>query len=115
MGKTIRAKVALAGAAAVLLAAAAILGTTFVQLGGFTGQVERHVGELTDQQLAKILDGTYRILETQDGLLREQVANALSTVQHELARAGGFSLGSQAVEWRATNQFTKEATAVRLP
>jgi len=115
MGKTIRAKVALAGAAAVLLAAAAILGPTFVQLGGFTVQVERHVGELTDQQLAKILDGTYRTLETQDGLLREQVANALSTVQHELARAGGFSLGSQAVEWRATNQFTKEATAVRLP
>ncbi len=115
MGKTIRAKVAAAGAAAVLLAAAAILGTTFFQLGGFTRHVEEHVGVLTGQQLAKIVDGAYRTLETQDSLLREQVANALATVQHELARAGGFSLGSQTVEWRATNQFTKQATSVRLP
>ena len=115
MGTTIRAKVAIAGAAAVLLAAAAILGTTFVQLGGFTSQVERHVADLTEQQLAKVLDGAYRTLETQDGLLREQVANALGTVQHELARSGGFSLGSQTVEWKATNQLTKEAVTVRLP
>ncbi|MCX7799076.1 MAG: Cache 3/Cache 2 fusion domain-containing protein [Fimbriimonadales bacterium] len=115
MKLSIRAKVAAAGAAAVLMVSLAILATTFVQLGSFSQRVQRHVEEWTDHQLAKVLDGAYRILETQDALLREQVANALSTFERELRAVGGFSLGKEAVEWRAVDQFTKQPTTVRLP
>ena len=70
---------------------------------------------LAHDGLQHLVEGVYAVCESQQELLRQSIAANLNVMEELVARAGGIGFGDDTVTWQAVNQYTKDATTVRLP
>ena len=77
--------------------------------------IEEQLGQQAREGAARIAEGVYNMVRTQDQLLRIKLQGDLSFARDQLLRVGKPKLSSETVSWKAVNQFTKESKEVGLP
>jgi methyl-accepting chemotaxis protein len=70
--------------------------------------------KLAYADLDHIADGVYRMLQTQQEVLEQQMLNSLNVARDIVDRSGGFSFLDETVNWSAVNQYTRHSVPVQL-
>lgn len=78
-------------------------------------EVEGAMHDGMESNLSAINRGVYKMIETQDLLLRKKLASDLAVAKSLLAAAGPISLATDTVMWNAIDQDTNAASTVALP
>ena len=69
-----------------------------------------------EQNIAAVNKGIYDMVATQDQLLRIKLQGDLVVARDQINRLGSIALDEEfLVEWRVTNQFTRQTSTVKLP
>ncbi len=79
------------------------------------GIIEEQLGQQAREGAARIAEGVYNMVHTQDQLLRVKLQGDLSVARDQLLRVGKPKLSGETVFWKAVNQFSKEAKEITLP
>jgi len=70
--------------------------------------------KLAYTDLDHIAEGVYRMLQTQQEVLEQQMINSLNVARDIVERTGGFSFLDEKVSWSAVNQYTQHPVSVKL-
>jgi hypothetical protein len=103
---------------AVLAALVPLIATIVLTITG-KGPLKNHVNEymntFTQSEVEKAAKQVYLMCKTvQDGTSRH-LLETLNVAKDEIRRAGGVSFAKQTIDWKAINQFTKQAKDIPLP
>ncbi len=71
--------------------------------------------KLATTDVEHIVDGVYRMCETQHALLLKTLEGYMNFVHQTLADAGGFSFSTEKVAWNALNPNTQSRVSITLP
>ncbi|MEW6258874.1 MAG: Cache 3/Cache 2 fusion domain-containing protein [Thermodesulfobacteriota bacterium] len=77
--------------------------------------IEEQLGQQAREGAARIAEGVYNMVHTQDQLLRVKLQGDLAVARDQLLRVGKPRLSGETVSWKAVNQFSKESKEVTLP
>ncbi len=115
---SLRAQLIGLGLLSVAVPLAVVAGFSWKQGRGTAAYTQRETERLVDNQLVHTVSGVIELARLAQRQLDEQLRIQLRVAEDLLRRGGGISAaaGSEAlVEWKATNQFTREERVVRLP
>jgi PAS domain-containing protein len=98
-----------------VLLVAAFLVVFAVQRSRLAGKVERGMGQLAEENLARAARDLRTLCEATHRELSQQVPRSLRVAHDQLDRIGTLSLARETVTWRALNQLDGTATDVVLP
>ncbi|HEY3330844.1 MAG TPA: Cache 3/Cache 2 fusion domain-containing protein [Capsulimonadaceae bacterium] len=111
----IRAKLLLMNLGGIFTAVVLLLLIGQWQSNSFSQKSGIEAAKLADSDLNHTVLGAYNMIKAQGESVTLQVEHNMKVTHQLFQDKGQPSLGSTAVSWNATNQFTKEATAVQLP
>jgi methyl-accepting chemotaxis protein len=77
--------------------------------------IEKQLEQQALEGAARISEGVYNMVRTQDRLLRIKLHSDLAVARDRLMASGNPALSEESVTWKAVNQFTKESKEVSLP
>lgn len=115
MNLQLRHKVAGLAVGAIMLTLLVVLALVMWQEWHGSRLVEETIDDLVEENLSQVVRGVYGLCETSDALIQDQVDGTLNVARLVLRNEGGFRLGEGKVDWRAVNQYTREATEIELP
>lgn len=75
----------------------------------------RECQKLSEASLLHVGNGLYRVCQTQQDLLQQNINATLALVRRIVKEAGDFRTSSEIVEWRTVNQFSKAKGKATLP
>ena len=81
----------------------------------FHQKAQQEVAQMQDANLDHTVHSAYKLIETQDASVRQQVDCDLQVADDILKRNGGIGQSSDTLSWDAANQLTKKKTTVHLP
>ncbi len=112
---SLRARMLCAGIALSALPLAVIAVIVYRQNERMTAVAVAESMALAQADLDHIAKGVFAMCAAQQETLEQMLQSSLRVARTTLDRTGAPTLGAKAVEWKATNQFTKQTTAVTLP
>ncbi len=99
----------------ILLTAAILFVTVFVQKSKINEQVTEELLNQANRETRTIAQDVYRMLDSQHQLLMQKVKTDLNVAEEVINTQGNISFGASTVSWNAVNQYTKDGTTVELP
>lgn len=112
---TIKTKQMLMSMGGVIVLTAVVLGLLVFGNWETSKIIEDQLGNQARDGAARIAEGVYNMVHTQDQLLRVKLRGDLSVARDLLHRVGAPALSAETVTWKATNQFSKESKEITLP
>ena len=100
---------------AALLPVIVSLGLTHMRQGPVLEKIDQELISLARDDVSQIAVDVYNLCKTSNEIIQAGVERALEASEDEAELIGGFSTGSQTVQWTTTNQHTGEKTRVLLP
>ncbi len=114
MNLQLRHKVAGLAVGAIVLTLVVVLSLVVWQESRGSRLVAETIDELVEENLSQVVRGVYGLCETADALIQDQVNGTLNVARLILEGEGGFRFGEEQVDWRAVNQFSRQATDLTL-
>lgn len=115
MNLNLNLKVAMLAAVSVACTAAALVSVAVWQSSQYNKLAQSEVDKLINSDLDHITEGVYNLIRTENEAAQDKVNSNLNIARHTLTEAGGVELSRDTVFWSASNQFTAETQAIRLP
>lgn len=108
-------KISLLGAGSALMAAGALVVLAAWQSGQYNAVAQKEVDRLIEADLDHITQGIYRLVETENEAVQQQVNDNLNVARHVLEGAGEVSQSEERVVWTAVSQLDNARVEVQLP
>jgi methyl-accepting chemotaxis protein len=108
-------KITITCLALVVLSAVTFLATVLVQRGRLATRMKSLVMEQAHNEAGKIVQTIYYDCAGTEQRNQSRLTHDLEIARDVVGRAGTISFGTNAVEWKAVNQFTKEEKNIQLP
>ena len=112
---TLKTKQLLLSMGGVMVLAVVVLGLLLYGNRQTQAVIQDQLEQQAREGAARIAEGVYNMVRTQDQLLRVKLQGDLSVARDQLLRVGKPKLSGETVSWKAVNQFTKESKEVTLP
>ena len=112
--KSIRTKLLVLTIGAVVVTAAAMLGTVLGQKQAIRATVNANFSQLMKNASADAARSVYRMCAASHARTERQLMHSMEVARRELAQADSLSF-AEPVAWRCVNQLTREATELSLP
>jgi HAMP domain-containing protein len=114
-GPGLRRKILLVAVLPTALLAVAFLVAFAAQRSRIAGQVERGMGRLAEENLARAAQDLRTLCDATHRELWQQVPRSLAVAHDQLERLGALGFSREAVTWRAVNQLDGSTAEVALP
>ncbi len=92
-----------------------IIAILMSQKSNLESKVRQELNEQAKQECVSNTRNIYLMLRTQQESIKQKVASDLKVAQNIMDRFGQVNFASETVNWKATNQFTKESQQIDLP
>ena len=111
----LRTKLLVSGILLSILPLLIVTATTFMLTRKTAHVFEREIGALAEGDLDHIVKGVYATCNAQQEVIQEGINHSLAIAEEVLTNAGGTHIAQDAVQWKATNQYTHETQTIQLP
>ena len=112
---SLRTKLILMGVSGIVVMAIVLALISFYTKSRMVGVTSKAIDQQAKNETARIAEGTYKTIATQDKLLRIKLRGDLNVALDQLEKNGPLSLAKETIAWKATNQFNKENKEISLP
>ncbi|MDJ0783498.1 MAG: methyl-accepting chemotaxis protein [Desulfosarcinaceae bacterium] len=111
----IRTKLVLFGVVATVIPLLVIMGTMLKQNRTIIRMGETESLKLAYADLDHIVENLYTLAESHQEVTQKNINSALNVARDLVTKAGGISFSDVTQDWRAINQYNKQARQVALP
>jgi signal transduction histidine kinase/DNA-binding response OmpR family regulator len=111
----VRTKLILLGITGVVVTALTMMIIGIWQGNVYSERARVEAEKLIDMDLKHINESVYNLIKAQDESIQQKVNEDLNVARYILNDHGEVHLSNEKVIWRATNQYTKEQSVIKLP
>lgn len=111
----ISSKISLLGAVAVIVVSAALIVVVLFQKETLRNDVTTILRAQAEDEAVMMAHSVYAACLSSEARTSRRLDYNLFVARTQVQEAGGIALGTETVEWKAVNQFTRQAETISLP